>query len=111
MPNNKEQSQENIQSEQPLAPTSKFQFTIGYNYQEIDNEVLIYDLLSDRSVRINATGKYIWDRLGKGETLADISNQFSRDYKIGKEEAFKICESFARQLHSNRLLSKYSNAQ
>jgi len=95
-------------TEEKLEPTAKFQLTIGYKYQEMDDEMIIYDLLSDRTFQLNQTGKYIWDRLAKELSLQEVANQFSKDFKIDNQQALDVCSGFAREIYSCRLLSKHA---
>ena len=111
MVNQKEETKGSIHSAQRMQPTSKFQFTIGYKYQEIDGEVFIYDLLSNRTFKINFSGKFIWELLGKGVSLLDVSKYLASENKIAEQDALKMCESFAQNLYENRLLSKYSDTE
>lgn len=99
---------ENDESVEKYKSTTKFQITIGYNYQELDDELVIYDLLTDRGFRMNPTGKFIWEKLGKEIPLGEVADQLAVQFKVGKRKAFEVCEAFAREMHDKRLISKYS---
>lgn len=54
--------------------------------QELDGEVLIYDLRSNKAFCLNATSAAIWKLCDGGKSVADIAGRVAKDFKASNSE-------------------------
>ncbi len=55
---------------------------------------------------LNETGAFIWERLTRQETVADIAAAVSRTFAVDKVEAETDCRLFIEQLEQERLVER-----
>src|SRR5205085_9415017 len=86
-----------------FTPQSVFEPVIGFKTVEIDDEMIMIDLLSDTSVRLNSTGTFIWRLILERLSLEEISNQLSEKFKLDFDKAFEIVSAFVAELVKRNL--------
>src|SRR4051794_10962610 len=85
-------------SERPLEPNVLVQATMGMRGLSVDDDLILIDLLSDRSFRLNATGRQIWLLLEERRTVGDIAAALERDYRLDPQEAEEVATAYIAQL-------------
>jgi len=76
--------------------------------QEPENEVLIYDLRSNKASCLNSTAAMVWNQCDGTKSIAEISGAVSAQAKT--EVSTEIVELALSQLSKNRLLEMDYNA-
>jgi Coenzyme PQQ synthesis protein D (PqqD) len=89
---------EPVMAEQSIDLNAPVEASHGLRGLEIDDELVVIDLLADRSFRLNSTGRMIWAHLQERSTLRDIVDTFEREYGLGREEAAEIVVDYVERL-------------
>lgn len=53
---------------------------------------------------INATGEFIWERLIRGQSLAETAAALAAEFAVATEAAFADCRAFAETLQAQDLI-------
>lgn len=81
--------------------------TDDLSWREVDDEVIILDLLSQRYLSLNFTGLTIWRRLqDDGATIEELANALTEEYTgIDAEVAEHDVRTFVALLRERNLLA------
>lgn len=85
-------------AERPLDPDAPVQATMGMRGLPVDDDLILIDLLSDRSFRLNATGRQIWMLLEERRTVGDVAAALERDYSLNQQEAEEVATEYIGRL-------------
>ncbi len=89
---------EPLMDEAPADLSTPVEAALGLRGLEIDDDLILIDLLSDRSFRLNSTGRHIWMLLQQRRTVGDVADELAREYGIDVESARKATNAYLAQL-------------
>jgi hypothetical protein len=70
----------------------------GVSGLQIDDELVLIDMLADRSFRLNSTGRWIWAHLEQRCTLRDLVDGFQSDYGLERSLAEEVVVEYVQRL-------------
>jgi hypothetical protein len=85
-------------TELSLDPSVVAEPSLGLRSLELDDELILIDQLTDRSFRLNATGRRIWALLNDRCTVGEVTAALERDYGLGPDEAREVANGYVAQL-------------
>lgn len=88
-------SEENIPE---FTDSSIFDVSIGLNSIDVDADVIIVDLLSNKYFRLNSTGALIWRLVQQRLTLRELSEQMAQRFNLAPDRAFEIVSTFLKEM-------------
>jgi hypothetical protein len=77
--------------------------TIAVSSLSLDDDLIVIDMLSDRSFRLNATGRRIWMLLQGRPTLGDLSTALADEFGLERQVAEEAAQEFVGELIDLRL--------
>jgi coenzyme PQQ synthesis protein D (PqqD) len=72
---------------EPLTPTTRIARTEGLVTEPMDGGIVMLDPAADRYLRLNATGRLIWEALAEPATVAELAQMLSERSGISRERA------------------------
>lgn len=72
--------------------------SLGLRGIDIDDELILVDVLSDRSFRLNSTGRRIWALLDERATVGEVAAALANEYGVAHDEARAIADRYIAQL-------------
>jgi hypothetical protein len=72
---------------EPLTPTTRIARTEGLVTEPMDGGIVMLDPAADRYLRLNATGRLIWEALAEPATVAELAQVLSERSGISRERA------------------------
>jgi hypothetical protein len=72
--------------------------------EQVLEETVILDLESDAYVRLNPTGRVLWERLAAPQTVATLAQALAREFEVDDPEALADTSGFVRDLLGRRLV-------
>ena len=97
-PNYGQQVITTINDQQGPSPDRMVHPALGLKGVESDGEIVVLDILTNRYFRFNAEGTYLWKLVMQRLTVADMSEQMSKDFQITPERAQEIVTTFTAKL-------------
>jgi hypothetical protein len=72
---------------EPVTPTTRIARSQGLVTQPMDGGIVMLDPGADRYLRLNATGKLLWEALAEPATVADLARLLGERAEISAERA------------------------
>lgn len=85
-------------AEQAFDPSAVVEPSLGLRGLELDDDLILVDQLTDRSFRLNSTGKRIWALLNDRCTVGEVAGTLERDYGLDPSEASEVANGYVAQL-------------
>jgi Coenzyme PQQ synthesis protein D (PqqD) len=85
-------------AESALELDSPVEAAVGLRGLQVDDDLVLIDLLNDRSFRLNATGGQIWMLIQERRTVGDVAATLERAYGLKREEAETTAREYLEQL-------------
>lgn len=70
----------------------------------IDDEALLYDPRANVTHRLNATARYLWERLDGSHSCRDLARMMTGTYDVDENRAFVDTEHTIREMERNGLV-------
>ena len=88
-----------------------YQASPGYVVREIAGEFLLIPVqmredAEDQIAILNETGKFLWERLQDGSTVAGLLQAMMAEYQVSEEEALADVQEFLSNLKKCKLLKE-----
>ena len=83
----------------------KVQIPSSVFIQEVDNEVIILDTITEEYFSINEVGKDIWDLISKNQSLKAIKEELSLVYEIDEKQLEVDILNFIKALNEKGLIN------
>jgi hypothetical protein len=99
------QTAEAVMTEEPAELQVPVEAAVGLRGLEIDDELVLIDLLSDRSFRLNATGRHIWTLLQQRCTVGDVADSLVSKYGLDTQAAREVATTYLAQLQELGLVA------
>lgn len=77
----------------------------GLTWQTVDDEVVVLDLEGSVYLRLNGSGRILWERLAAGASADDLVDALVDRYGIDRERASSDVTSFVERLRTKGLLA------
>ena len=74
-------------------------------YQELEGEIVLVHLRTNRIYSLNRTGARVWELLGEGQDRTEMLAQLEREFEVAREELEREVESLFTQLSAEGLAS------
>ena len=71
---------------------------------ELPEETVLLDLEDKVAVRLNRTGAWLWERLERPATVAELASELASEFEIDVDRALADVETFAADLAGRSLL-------
>jgi hypothetical protein len=71
---------------------------------ELPEETVLVDLRTGKSLRLNATGAWLWRRLEHPSRISDLAQALAAEFGVESERALEDVRSFAEDLAGRGLL-------
>jgi len=84
---------------------TKVQIPSSVFIQEVDNEVIILDTITEEYFSINEVGKDIWDLISKNLSLKAIKEELSLVYEIDENQLEVDILNFIKALNEKGLIN------
>jgi len=84
---------------------TKVQIPSSVFIQEVDNEVIILDTITEEYFSINEVGKDIWDLISKNQSLKAIREELSLVYEIDENQLEVDILNFIKALNEKGLIN------
>jgi hypothetical protein len=84
---------------------TKVQIPSSVFIQEVDNEVIILDTITEEYFSINEVGKDIWDLISKNQSLKAIKEELSLVYEIDEKQLEVDILNFIKALNEKGLIN------
>jgi hypothetical protein len=84
---------------------TKVQIPSSVFIQEVDNEVIILDTITEEYFSINEVGKDIWDLISKNQSLKAIKEELSLVYEIDENQLEVDIINFIKALNEKGLIN------
>jgi hypothetical protein len=84
---------------------TKVQIPSSVFIQEVDNEVIILDTITEEYFSINEVGKDIWDLISKNQSLKAIKEELSLVYEIDENQLEVDILNFIKALNEKGLIN------
>jgi len=78
--------------------------TTGLTWHEAGDDLVVLDLEEAVYLRLNASGRVLWDRLSKPSSTADLEQALVDEFGIAVSQAGDDVADFIAQLTTRRLL-------
>lgn len=85
-------------AEQAFDPSAVVEPSLGLRGLELDDDLILFDQLTDRSFRLNSTGRRIWALLSERYTLGEVMGTLEREYGLDPSEAREVTNLYVAQL-------------
>ena len=85
-------------AEPSLDPSVVAEPSLGLRSLELDDDLILIDQLTDRSFRLNSTGRRIWALLNERYTVGEVADALERDYGLTADEAREVANGYVIQL-------------
>ena len=82
---------ESVELKYKFHDATRFQPQIGVVTQEVDDQAVISDPLTDRYFRLNESARSIWKQACAGNEFAGIVEEIAAEFDISEEIAEKAC--------------------
>ena len=79
-------------------PSAVAEPSLGLRSLELDDELILIDQLTDRSFRLNSTGKRIWSLLNERCTVGEVAAALEHDYGLTAADAREVANAYVVQL-------------
>ena len=63
------------------------------------------DLDLSMMIKLNDTGRFIWERLEKGAEMEELVEDMLKEYDVSKEKATEYVEAFVQKVKENGFLA------
>lgn len=63
------------------------------------------DLDLSMMIKLNGTGRFIWERLEKGAEIEEIVEDMLKEYDVSREKAMEYTEQFIQKVKDNGFLA------
>lgn len=73
-------------------------------WRRVEEESIVLDLNTSVYYSLNDTASFIWERLGKGETLPVIAAALAEEFDVEEAEAAKDLDAVVASLRKDKLL-------
>jgi hypothetical protein len=73
-------------------------------YQELEGEVVLVHLGTNRIFQLNATGAACWQMIAAGRSRASILDQLERDFSVERNQASSEFDELIQSLAGEQLL-------
>lgn len=80
--------------------------TGGLTWQEVDDEVVVLDLDGSEYLRLNGSGRLLWERLRTPSSVDDLAAVLLDEYDIDMERARRDVDAFVDELRAKRLIDE-----
>ena len=84
---------------------TKVQIPSSVFIQEVDNEVIILDTITEEYFSINEVGKDIWDLISKNQSLKAIKEELLLVYEIDEKQLEVDILNFIKALNEKGLIN------
>jgi hypothetical protein len=104
---NSEQSDDccnNVGGIKEISESSIFTRPLAITETALDNELIVSDLLTNRSFRLNDTGVDIWRSLSSQQSVSTVASNLSSSFDLEQDAAVKIVLQYAASLLDSVLL-------
>lgn len=81
-----------------FSPDSVFETPLGVRSIELDDQTVLFDVLRDRTLRLNSTASTIWKMLQARPTFEEITEELANKYGIDAEDASLAADEFINEL-------------
>ena len=71
--------------------------------QELEGEIVLVHLRTNRIYSLNRTGARVWELLGEGQGRAEMLAQLEREFEVAREELEREVDSLFTQLSAEGL--------
>ena len=72
--------------------------------EQVLEETVVLDLESDAYVRLNRTGRMLWERLEAPQTVDALARALAREFELDEPRALVDATGFVRDLERRRLV-------
>jgi hypothetical protein len=83
---------------EPVTPSTRIARTEGVVAEPMEGGVVMLDPETDRYLRLNATGKVIWESLAETATVAELARVLAEQTGVGADRAEADAASFIESL-------------
>src|SRR3954468_3929327 len=83
---------------EPVTPATRIARSDGFVAEPMDGGVVMLDPKTDRYLRVNATGRLIWESLEEPATVAELGNVLVEQTGVEAERAEADATSFIEDL-------------
>ena len=83
---------------EPLRPSTRIARSEGLVAEPMDGGVVMLDPKTDRYLRLNTTGKLIWERLAEPATVAELAQALGEQTGVEADRAEADATSFVEGL-------------
>lgn len=85
-------------AELPLSLDSPVEASVGLRGLPVDDDLILIDLLSDRSFRLNSTAGQIWMLIQERRTVREVAESLQQEYSLDPREAEEAASQHIRNL-------------
>ena len=86
-------------AEPNLTSATRVQVSLATRSVLVDDEVIVLDVLHDRSFRLNSTATRIWSLLQDPQSIEDLSKQMATDLNLKGKALKEVIIEHVRELH------------
>lgn len=73
-------------------------------WRRVAEEIVVLDLNTSAYFSLNEVGAFVWERLGKGQSLEEIALALCEDYEVDDKQARKDIDAVVRDMVKNKIL-------
>jgi hypothetical protein len=82
---------------------------IDLAWRSVDGELVALDLYASEYLAVNASGRILWEALGRGTTRAGLVQCLIDEYALSPEAAERHTDAFLAELRRRGLLDRVGN--
>jgi hypothetical protein len=75
-------------------------------YQELEGEIVLVHLRTNRIYSLNRTGARVWELLGEGRDRAELLAHLEREFDVARHELEREVDSLLERLSAEGLVSR-----
>ena len=75
-------------------------------YQELEGEIVLVHLRTNRIYSLNRTGARVWELLGEGQDRAEMLAQLEREFEVTRDDLEREVDSLLEGLAAEGLASR-----